>query len=232
MFYEDYQIKRGDTVSGLGAAYGYKVHDWKKIWEDPKNSGLFARRGAPERILPGDQLNIPIPWCVVSKRLTKQGDGAQMVAQRDGELGKQLTWVQTVYQHNQPVANTQPFCVDGCPADDDLPFYWTNAEIAADPNLRKKFSDHSSRNAPTVAQGTTRWRAVVSLAVVTEKRVTVWESLVWGWDMKTDGTVTPRGPRDATGVEVGGHLNLLRKGSGTGPLTFAKTGWTFRVAPP
>jgi hypothetical protein len=232
MFYEDYKIKHGDTVSGLGTAYGYKANDWKKIWENPKNSGLAAKRGRPESIQPGDQLNIPIPWRVVSKHLTKQARGAQLIAERDGELGMQLSWVQTVYQHNQPIPNTQPFCVDGCPADDDLPFFWTNNEIAGTPNLRKRFSDPPARNPPTAAQGTTRWRAIVSLAVVTEKRVTVWNSLVWGWDMKTDGTVTPIGPRAATGVEVSGHLNLLRRGKGKGPLTFAKAGWTFRTAPP
>lgn len=232
MFYEDYQIKRGDTVSGLGIAYGYKAHDWKKIWENSKNLSLVSRRRLPENIQPGDQLLIPIPWRVVSKVVTKMGDGAQIAAERDGELGKQLTWVQTVYQHNQPVPNTQPFCVDGCPADDDLPFYWTNAEIANNPNLRKKFSDHSSRRPPSADQGTTKWRAIVSLAVVTEKRATVWNSLVWGWDMTTLGAVTAVGPRAATGAEVSGHLNLLRKGSGTGPLTFDKAGWTFRTAPP
>jgi hypothetical protein len=232
MFYEERQIKRGDTVSGLGMAYGYKPQDWGKIWENQKNSALVVRRGAPEQIQPGDQLQIPVPWHIVSKTVTRRDDGAAIVAERDGELGKQLTWVQTVYQHNQPVANTSPFCVDGCPADDDLPFYWTNNEIAADQNMRKKFSDHSSRRPPTAAQGTTKWRAIVSLAVVTDKRVTVWTSLVWGWDMTTDGTVTPIGPRAATGTEVAGHLNLLRNGSGTGPLTFARAGWTFRTAPP
>jgi hypothetical protein len=233
MFYEDYQIKRGDSISGLGVAYGYTVHDWKKIWGNPKNSGLVAMRGTPERIQPGDRLAIPIPWCVISKHLTKMGDGAQIVVERNGELGKQLTWVQTVYRHNQPIGpNPNPFCVDACTPDDDLPFYWTNTEIAAKPNLRKRFSDHSSRSPPSAAQGTTKWRAIASLAVVTEKRVTVWNSLVWGWDMTTLGVVTTIGPRAASVAEVSGHLNLLRKGSGTGPLTFGKAGWTFRTAPP
>lgn|GEM_PF-4455197 len=232
MFYEDYRVRRGDSISGIAKAYGYKALDWKKIWEDPGNSGLIDKRGTPENIQPGDQLNIPIPWRVVTKQLTGMSDGAQMVVERDGELGKQLTWVQTVYQHNQPAPSTQPYCVDGCPADDDLPFYWTNSEIASDPTLRKRFIDRSRRPPPSAAQGTTKWRAVVSLAVVTEKRVTVWNSLVWGWNMETDGTVTTIGPRAATLTELDGHLNLLRKGIGTGPLTFGKAGWTFREAQP
>ncbi len=231
MFYEEYKIKRGDTISKIGIAYGYKASEWKKIWDNIKNAHLKNIRNVPEHINPGDIVFIPIPWGVISKNLKRETDGGTMVAERDGELGTQLTWVQTVYQHNQPVGSTEPYCVDGCPADDDLPFYWTNAEIAADTNLRKKFSDHSARNAPTAAQGTTKWRAVLSLAVVTEKRVTVWNSLVWGWDMDPDGTVTTVGPRNATGTEVSGHLNLLRKGAGTGPLAFSKDGWAFRSQP-
>jgi hypothetical protein len=155
-----------------------------------------------------------------------------MQVERDGELGKQLSWVQTVYRHNQPIGpNPNAFCVDACTPDDDLPFYWTNAEVKKDASLRKKFRDHSSRNAPTVAMGTTKWRAVVSLAVITKKRVTIWNSLVWGWDMTPASVVTAVGPRVATSAEVHGHLHLLKKGAGTGPLTFDKAGWTFRPAP-
>lgn len=233
MFYEEYKIKRGDTISGIGAAYGYKLQDWQKIWKDPKNAGLVALRVVPEHIQPGDTLQIPVPWDVVSTSLTNKGDGAAMVVDRDGELGKQLTWVQTVYRDNQPIGpNPSPFCVDACTPDDDLPFYWTNAEIKAEPGLRKEFRDHSKRPPPTAAQGTTRWRAVVSLAVVTGQRVTIWDSQVWGWNMTPAGAVTTVGPRDAIGSEVSGHLNLLRRGIGTGPLSFGKAGWTFRSAPP
>lgn len=73
--------------------------------------------------------------------------------------------------------------------------------------------------------------AVLSLAVVTRTRVTVWHSLVWGWDMTPANVITVVGPRTATPNEVAGHLNLLRKGVGTGPVTFGKLGWTFRAAP-
>lgn len=154
-----------------------------------------------------------------------------MIAERDGELGERLTWVQTVYQHNQSILGTTPFCVDGCPADDNAPFYWTAAEIAGSPGLRKRFEDYSQRNPPTAANGTTKWRAVLSLGVVTGRRVTVWNSLVWGWNMTNTNDITPIGPRAATAQEIAGHLNLLRNGRGTGPLTFGKAGWTFRSAP-
>ena len=121
--------------------------------------------------------------------------------------------------------------MDGCTPDDSLPFYWTDDEIKNDANLRKKFSDYSKRNAPSAAQGTTRWRAVLSLAVCTRKRVTIWNSMVWGWDMTPANAITSIGPRAATRNEIAGHLNLLRKGLGTGPLTFGKDGWMFRCAP-
>jgi hypothetical protein len=231
MFYEDVQVEKGETVSGLAVAYGYKPADWRKIWDDGRNKALVAKRKVPEQLQIGDVLLVPIPWVIVKKKVTTHPNGAVCEVDRNGELGTRLTFVQTVYQDNQPVAGTTPFCVDGCPADDNLPFYYTDVEITASPNRRKEFRDRSSRGAPTAAQGTTRWRAIVSLAVVTKKRVTVYNSLVWGWNMTPAGAVTKVGPRDATALEVNGHLNLLRLGKGTGPLTFGKAGWTFRTPP-
>jgi hypothetical protein len=232
MFYEGVTIARGDTISRLAAAYGYKDRDWGTVWNDPRNSPLSKHRGAPEKISAGDTLLIPIPWRVVHKAVVNEHDGASIVLERDGELGQQLSWVQTVYRGNQPAGpNPSPFCVDGCTPDDDLPFYWTNGEIAANPTLRKLFKDHSARPAPTVAMGTTTWRAVVSLAVVTKKRVTIWNSQVWGWDMTPANAVTTIGPRAARETEIFGHLTLLRNGLGTGPMKFKETGWTFRAAP-
>src|SRR5215831_13195124 len=119
MFYEDVRVRAGETVSGLAAAYGYKASAWRRIWEDPRNIEVLGRRRVPERLRVGDVLQVPIPWTVQTKSVTNRGDGASMVAERDGELGTRLSGVQTVYQDNQPVAGTTPFCVDGCPADDD-----------------------------------------------------------------------------------------------------------------
>jgi hypothetical protein len=52
---------------------------------------------------------VPIPWRVVRKALTPDPRGGHMEVDRDGELGKRLTWVQTVFQSNQPVAGTNAF---------------------------------------------------------------------------------------------------------------------------
>lgn len=232
MFYEDVLVVKGETVSGLGMAYGYKASDWRIIWNDPKNVALVSKRKVPEQLGIGDTLCIKIPWKMTSKVMTKQPRGGSMEAERDGEPGKRLTWVQTVYRHNQPIGpNPNPFCVDGCTPDDDLPFYYTETEIKTDPTRLGRFYDYSQRSPPTAAQGTTKWRAVLSLAAVTKLRVTVWGSIVWGWDMTPANAIVTVGPRSATNQEVLGHLNLLRKGSGTGPLTFGKAGWTFREAP-
>lgn len=231
MFYEDVKMKGGETVSGLAVAYGYSGSDWGKIWNDSKNLALTAARGKPERLQVGDTIAIPIPWSINSKTLNVEARGVGFEAKRSGGNGSRLSWTQTVYRHNQPIGpNPNPFCVDACTPDDNLPFYWTDAELTKDPTLRKTFIDHPSRNPPTAAAGTTRWRAVVSLAVITEKRVTIWDSLVWGFDMTSANVITKIGPRAATAQEVTGHLNLLRNGKGTGPVTFKAGGWSFRAA--
>jgi hypothetical protein len=231
MFYEDVKIERGDTLWQLAVDYGYHGAQWTTIWNDARNARLKEKRKEPRFIQPGDVFQVPIPWTVTLELMSNQGDGARIDRWRDGERGRRLAWVQTVDQGNQPVPGTIEFCTDGCPADDDLPFYWTNAEVAADPELRRHFWDHSARNPPTAAQGTTQWRATVSLAVITGKRVTIWDSTVWGWDMQPDGTVTLIGPRDAGVMELAVHLGLLAGGMGTGPATFSAAGWTFRTAP-
>ena len=229
MYYEDLRLKAGDTISGLATEYAYKATDWEKIWKDPKNLRLVSLRKDPANVRPGDLLYVPIPWKLVTKQVTLETDGASITLERDGELGKRVTFVQTVYQHNQPIAGTTDFCVDGCPADDDDPFYWTTAELTTDPTRHKRFSDHSHRGAPSVADGTTKWRAVVSLAVATDKRVTVYKSYVWGWNMTPANAITTVGPREATGPEMMGHINLLRKGQGK-TVDFKTGGWTFRSA--
>jgi hypothetical protein len=233
MYLEDVTIKRGDTLWNLTKEYAHKPTEWEKVWKHPRNATVVAMRKKPENIQPGDIFHVPIPWKITSETLNNKADGAEMIVIRDGELGKRLTWVQTVYRHNQPIGpNPNPFCVDACTPDDNLPFYWTKQEIKDDPELARKFYDYSRRGNPTAAQGTTKWRAVLSIGVVTEKRVTIYSSRVWGWDLPVIGPANKVGPRAATPFEVSGHLNLLRKGLGTGPHTFTKEGWTFRQAPP
>ena len=232
MYHEDVKVKKGETVSGLAVAYGYAASDWQKIWNDPKNADLVKKRQKPEHLNVGDVLFVPIPWMTVSRTLLVEANGVGLTVRRDGGLGRQLSWVQTVYRHNQPIGpNPSPFCVDACTPDDNLPFYWTDAEIRKDPTRRKTFIDHPSRAAPSAALGTTKWRAIVSIAVVTEKRVTVYDSWVWGFDMTPANAITKIGPRQAAAGEVAGHLNLLRKGLGTAKDDFGKQGWTFRTPP-
>src|SRR5262245_23816082 len=100
MFYEDVRVEKGETVSGLAAAYGHKASDWKTIWNDPRNATVVAMRKVPEKLGIGDTLCIKIPWKMTSKTLTKEARGGNLEVLRDGEPGKRITWVQTVYQSN------------------------------------------------------------------------------------------------------------------------------------
>lgn len=233
MHYEDVQIKPGDMISKLIEKYGHSPNKWRPIWEDPKNDALRKKRGAPERIQPSDVFHIPIPWVITSKSVVKNPDGKAVTCKvsRDGQKGTQIRWAQTVDQHNQPIGATSQKCVDACPPDDADPFYWTSAELTTDPTLRNNFSDVPRRAPPTAAQGTTQWRAVLSLVVATEKRVTIVQSIHWGFDITPAGVVTAIAPRAATAVEVTSHLDLLKKGVGTGGK-FSLAGWTFRKALP
>ena len=232
MYYEEVRVRSGETVSGLAVAYGHKAQKWRSIWDEPENLVVTAKRGKPENMKAGDVLHIPIPWRVISKTLTVKPNGVEIKVRRDGGRGSRVRWIQTVNRDNQPFGVPDIFCTDPCgPPDDNAPFYWTGAELAGDPHRRKRFSDYPKRPAPSAALGTTRWRAVLSIAVVTGKRVTVYDSWVWGFNMAPGGTVTRVAPRRATPAEVAGHLNLLRKGKGTTGATFKAQGWTFRRPP-
>lgn len=236
MYHEEVAIQRGETVPNLVAAYGHKATEAKRIWESSENAVLAALRGTPDKVQPGDVLMVPIPWRWVHQSLTARAAtaalaaGGTLILRRNGMHGTRLSFVQTVNRDNQPTGpNPNRFCVDGCTPDDVKPFYFTDAELTARPDRSVEFSDQSGRNPP--AAGITRWRAVVSIAVVTRWRVTVYGSQVWGWNMDTAGTVTVLGPRDATAWEVHGHLNLLRHGVGTAAGNFTRLGWTFREPP-
>ena len=141
MYHEDVKVKNGETVSGIGADFGYRITEWHKIWDDPKNAPLVKKRGKPEHLQIDDVVWVKIPWHTVTRRLTTDANGASFLVQRNGQPGKRINWVQTVYRGNQPIGpNSSPFCVDACTPDDDLPFYWTDAELASPPQWVKDFS--------------------------------------------------------------------------------------------
>jgi hypothetical protein len=229
MHYEDVTIKHGDTVSKLINDYGHSPANWLTVWDDAKNASLKANRSTPDKIKPGDIINIPTPWRMVTKSLTMNPTNTRVIFQvtRSGLKGKYLRWVQTVNQSNQPIGATPKFCVDACPPDDSDPFYFTSAELTSNPGFRKNFSDIPSRMPPATTAGATKWRAIVSVAVVTGKRVTLIDSQVWGFDLTPAGNLSKVGPRAATIHEINGHLNLLRHGTGSGG-PFNSAGWTFR----
>lgn len=244
MYFEDFTLRRGDTVASIAVAYGHKASDARSIWDRHENIGLRGKRARHEDAQPGDLIMIPIPWVTTTRINTvrlataARAGGSTMIMHRDGARGSFLAFVQTVNQDNMPIGTTARFCVDGCPADDDRPFYWTQAELTALPDRRRQFDDAASRNPPTAAQGAvTQWRAILSIAVVNKMRVTILEPTFWGFNITQatagapNGVITAVGPRNSTVAEIKGHLNLLRNGIGTGGTTFGRHGWTFREEP-
>ncbi|MEO1263462.1 MAG: hypothetical protein AAFZ15_31920 [Bacteroidota bacterium] len=237
MYYEDVKIKRNETVSGLASAYGYHPHDWRKIWGNPRNAALVKKRGEPKKIQVGDVIYVPIGWKMKSKDMSPTKSDRNRfrleVVRSGARNSKRIRWVQTVFQDNYLADKTTRFCVDACPPDDNEPFYWTNIEINLDPSRQYTFRDKPGRYPPPKDR-TTAWRAVLSLAVVTNKRVTIFESIVWGVDFGKNGKNRPIKPRPATAQEISGHLNVLKKGEGEDQFevrhSFKSTGWTFRKA--
>src|SRR5258705_198536 len=50
MYHEDVKVKNGETVSGIGADFGYRITEWHKIWGDPKNAPLVKKHAKPEHL--------------------------------------------------------------------------------------------------------------------------------------------------------------------------------------
>lgn len=229
MVFEEVKLKSGDTLSQVANDYGYNLWDWKDVWEHDVNSGLKNKRIKPENLKSGDKVIIPLPWKITSKNLTTYGHGNRfgVRVKRGGVKGKNLRWVQTVFQDNQPIGFTDSFCADACPGDDDDPFYYTSGEISSDPNRRSSFFDSPWRPAPV--DRTTAWRAVLSICSVSESRVSIFESIVWGVDFGKNGINQKYLPRAATAHEVSGHIRLLKIGQGK-TKSFKNGGWSFREA--
>jgi LysM repeat protein len=50
-------VKQGEYLSGIARYYGFT--DYLKIWDDPENADLKAKRKNPNVLFPGDRLSIP-----------------------------------------------------------------------------------------------------------------------------------------------------------------------------
>lgn len=233
LFYEDVKIKQGETIVGLAAEYGFDPDDWREIWDDPKNAALKASRKLSTSIQAGDTLYVPIKWRIKSKSLRPRRltvDTFMLFAERSGKEGLRLDWVQTVYGHNQAkFMNSKPFpafSVDE-PTWDNTPFYATQNDFDKKILKRTQTRDTPWRYPPSLELGTTTWRAVTSLCVITGKRVSIWDTFVWGIDFQPNGVNKAYPIRPASQYEIDGHLNLLRKKSGSANVPFSELGWTF-----
>jgi len=229
MNFEDVILKPGATLEQMAIDYGYSPRDWTKIWDDPKNARLVQQRKKPEKLLSGDKIVVPIPWIINSNKMQQVVGKAghfEINAKRNGRQGKNIRWLQTVFADNQPKFPPSSFSVD-LPTDDDEPFYYTAQEEKDHPDYRTDFYDAPFRNPPK--DRTTTWRAVLSIGVITEKRVSILDAIVWGVDFRKDGTNSIYKPRAATSLELKGHIHLLQSGKGK-TKTFKAGGWDFRKA--
>src|SRR6266852_3416284 len=86
MYHEDVKVKNGETVSGIGADFGYRITEWHKIWDDPKNAPLVKKRGKPEHLQIDDVVWVKIPWHTVTRRLTADANGASFLVQRNDQV--------------------------------------------------------------------------------------------------------------------------------------------------
>jgi len=118
-------------------------------------------------------------------------------------------WLQTVTTNDPsdtpvgaPLLPAPITYVDPRPNDDAKPFYWTDAEEAA--NLGH-FKDAPGR--PAHPTGTITWNAVLSLGGVNKKEVTRFDSVAYGFTLDSKGTVSVNGPSSPS--SVAGHLGTL-----------------------
>ena len=105
-------------------------------------------------------------------------------------------WVQTVTTNDPsntpvgaPLLPAPTTYVDPLPNDDTKPFYWTDAEEA-----QNVAHFHDAPGRPAHPTGTIVWSAILSLAGVNGKNVTIFDSMTYGFSRASNGTVTLDGP--------------------------------------
>ncbi|CAD5372277.1 hypothetical protein RA210_U20260 [Rubrivivax sp. A210] len=121
-------------------------------------------------------------------------------------LSAEYQWTQTI-DTNDPLNGAVSPYVDPHPNDDPegAPFYYTAAEHK---RFGNHFTDHP-RRVPDPARAI-NWDAVLSITSVhVGKRVSILESLKYGFTVNTDGTVTARAPTDAATGDVNRHISTL-----------------------
>jgi hypothetical protein len=156
--------------------------------------------------------------------LTATTRGLDVSAAADGLVSSPdfpdgFRWLQTVTTNDPsdtpvgaPLLPVPITYVDPRPNDDTKPFYWTDAEEAA--NLGH-FHDAPGR--PAHPTGTITWAAILSLGGVNHQEVTRFASVGYGFSIDSTGTVTVSGPQSPS--DVAHHLGTLATGF---------PGWTFK----
>ena len=230
MFFEEIEIKSGDTIPQIAQDYGYNFWDWREVWEHHGNADVRKKRKNPENIQIGDRMIVPLPWKITSKHLTSfggllHGKTFTVKAKRDGVKGNNLRWVQTTLGNDLSLQSI-PYAV-GFPDDDD-PSYCSENIINTSPSKAQSFFDRPYSTPHTFR--TTTWNVVLSICSVCDERVSIFESIVLKVDFGKNGINTSYPIRNATANEISKHLNLLKLGQGQS-MSFRNGSWTFREAP-
>ncbi len=67
----EHVVVQGETLPGIAARYGFS--DWKKIYNDPANSGFRQQRQNPNILYPGDRIVIPKKESRIESGATETG---------------------------------------------------------------------------------------------------------------------------------------------------------------
>lgn len=231
-YYEDYQCDTETSIEELIMRYGHKPEKWKAILQTPLNAKL-AQKYLKYQYAPTLQayeiLYIPIPWTMKtasmrSKQYTTSSGLIQPQCEinipRYGEPIPAIEWLQTCYYIEDGEESLQKVDPDRdvYPSEiDDKPFYFDE--------YQKDFYDAPSNL-------NLQFRACLSLGVVTNKRVRLYETKLWGADFSQDKAI-PYSLRTVPAHIFRRHLEALNKGQGkTIGKSFEKMEWCIDAAPP